>query len=96
MTDNSFCFLDVSGRFWTILVEFSYPDTEYFMSHDNYRIAPFHNFAASLATSNEVTRRKTERMTVDCRGASHGLFFGIVVLVGTIICLIGFFVLVHK
>lgn len=32
---------------------------------------------------------------VDCVGASKGLFFGLLLLVGSLICLILFFVLIH-
>lgn len=32
---------------------------------------------------------------MDCVGASKGLFFGLLLLVGSLICLILFFVLVH-
>lgn len=32
---------------------------------------------------------------VDCVGASKGLFFGLLMLVGSLICLILFFVLIH-
>lgn len=32
---------------------------------------------------------------VDCIGASKGLFFGLLLLVGSLICLILFFVLIH-
>lgn len=33
---------------------------------------------------------------VDCVGASKGLFFGLLLLVGSLICLILFFVLIHN
>lgn len=40
-------------------------------------------------------RRGSENGRVDCVGASKGLFFGLLLLVGSLICLILFFVLVQ-
>jgi hypothetical protein len=44
-----------------------------------------------------VPVRRMDNGRVDCVGASKGLFFGLLLLVGSLICLILFFVLVqHK
>lgn len=45
--------------------------------------------AAALAHAQQHGR-------VDCVGASKGLFFGLLLLVGSLICLILFFVLIHQ
>ncbi|XP_059489984.1 proton channel OtopLc isoform X2 [Neocloeon triangulifer] len=42
-----------------------------------------------------VPVRRIDNGRVDCVGASKGLFFGLLLLVGSLICLILFFVLVH-
>ncbi|KAF4520829.1 hypothetical protein B566_EDAN007124 [Ephemera danica] len=41
-------------------------------------------------------RRATDNGRVDCVGASKGLFFGLLLLVGSLICLILFFVLIQN
>jgi hypothetical protein len=50
----------------------------------------------NISKSPSHNPKKHLRMSVDCAGANRGLFFGIFMLVGTIISLIVFFVLVDK
>lgn len=47
-------------------------------------------------TSDEDSKAKSHRMTVDCSRSSRGLFLGIFVLVGTVITMITFFVLIRS
>lgn len=42
-----------------------------------------------------VAMAHAQQGRVDCVGASKGLFFGLLLLVGSLICLILFFVLIH-
>ncbi|XP_061185369.1 proton channel OtopLc-like [Saccostrea echinata] len=47
-------------------------------------------------TSEEESKAKSHRMTVDCSRSSRGLFLGIFILVGTVITMITFFVLIRS
>lgn len=42
-----------------------------------------------------VAMAQVQQGRVDCVGASKGLFFGLLLLVGSLICLILFFVMIH-
>lgn len=48
-----------------------------------------------LKTGSLDEKKKIGHTRVDCVGASKGLFFGLLLLVGSLICLILFFVLIH-
>ncbi|OAD61246.1 Otopetrin-2 [Eufriesea mexicana] len=51
--------------------------------------------AVALAHADDGLNAETGHTRVDCVGASKGLFFGLLLLVGSLICLILFFVLIH-
>lgn len=51
--------------------------------------------ASTRKTKNWILKKKIGHTRVDCVGASKGLFFGLLLLVGSLICLILFFVLIH-
>ncbi|XP_012937444.1 uncharacterized protein LOC101847490 [Aplysia californica] len=44
--------------------------------------------------ANMEAREKTQKMSVDCAGSSQGLFMGIFVFVGSVVCLVCFYVLI--